>query len=56
MGVFVPILRENQEMMYQFDHDYRFDSSKIESVFGLQATVYRQGISTSLQGMARDHA
>ena len=48
MGVFMPVLRENDEMMYQFEYDYRFDSSKIESALGLQATPYRQGISRSL--------
>lgn len=49
MGIFMPVLRENEEMMYQFEHDYRFDSSKIESAFGLQATPYRQGITASSQ-------
>lgn len=48
MGIFMPVLRENDEMMYQFEYDYRFDSSKIESAFGLQATPYSQGISKSL--------
>ena len=48
MGLFMPVLRENDEMMYQFEYDYRFDSSKIESALGLQATPYRQGISESL--------
>lgn len=49
MGVFVPVLRENNEMMYQFEHDYRFDSSKIESALGLLPTPYRQGIGESLR-------
>ena len=48
MGIFMPVLRENDEMMYQFEYDYRFDSSKIESVFGLRATPYGQGILESL--------
>jgi len=48
MGIFMPVLRENEEMMYQFEYDYRFDSSKIENTFGLQATPYIQGISQSL--------
>ena len=45
MGWFVPVLRENEEMMYQFEHDYRFDSRKIERAFGLAATPYREGIA-----------
>lgn len=56
MGIFVPVLRENEEMMYQFEYDYRFDSSKIESVFGLQATPYRQGISESLRSVTQSRA
>ncbi|MEQ1882901.1 MAG: NAD-dependent epimerase/dehydratase family protein [Burkholderiales bacterium] len=49
MGLFIPVLRENEEMMYQFEYDYRFDSSKIESAFGLQPTPYSQGIGVSLR-------
>jgi nucleoside-diphosphate-sugar epimerase len=49
MGIFTPVLRENDEMMYQFEYDYRFNSSKIEAAFGIQATPYRQGISACLQ-------
>lgn len=56
MGIFAPVLRENEEMMYQFEYDYRFDSSKIESAFGLQATPYSQGISESLRSMTLDRA
>lgn len=48
MGLAIPVLRENEEMLYQFEHDYRFDSSKIESAFGLTATPYRQGIRETL--------
>mgnify|MGYP001756836423 FL=1 len=48
MGWFVPVLRENAEMMYQFEHDYRFDSGKIARVFGLQPTAYRDGLARTL--------
>jgi nucleoside-diphosphate-sugar epimerase len=47
MGLFVPVLRENMEMLYQFEHDYRFDSGKIERAFGLAATRYRDGIAAA---------
>jgi nucleoside-diphosphate-sugar epimerase len=50
MGLFVPVLRENMEMLYQFEHDYRFDSSKVEQAFGLTPTAYRDGIAATLQG------
>lgn len=48
MGWFVPVLRENEEMMYQFEQDYRFDSRKIERAFGLRATTYREGMRRTL--------
>ena len=48
MGLFIPVLRENEEMMYQFEYDYRFDSSKIEAAYGLEPTPYRAGIAGSL--------
>ena len=49
MGIFVPVLRENQEMMYQFEHDYRFDSTHTERTFGLAATKYADGIAATLR-------
>jgi nucleoside-diphosphate-sugar epimerase len=49
MGLFMPALRENEEMMYQYESDYRFDSSKIEAAFGLQPTPYVRGIELSLK-------
>ena len=54
MGVFIPMMRENQEMMYQLLHDYQFDSSKIAAAFGLQATPYREGIRRTLAQAAQD--
>jgi nucleoside-diphosphate-sugar epimerase len=49
LGVFVPILRENREMLYQFEDDYRFGSGKLERAFGLTATAYREGIAVTLR-------
>jgi len=48
MGLFNPLMRENDEMMYQFEYDYRFDSSKVRAAFGLEATPYRDGIAATL--------
>lgn len=45
MGWFAPVLRENNEMLYQLEHPYRFDSSKAEQALGWQATPYREGLS-----------
>jgi nucleoside-diphosphate-sugar epimerase len=49
MGLFVPVLRENMEMMYQFEHDYSFDSSKAEKALGATATGYREGIASTFK-------
>lgn len=49
MEMVVPVLRENREMMYQFEEDYRFDSSKLARAHGLQATEYRAGIRAALE-------
>ena len=49
LGVFVPVVRENMEMLYQFEHDYRFGSRKVERAFGLTATPYREGIAATLR-------
>jgi nucleoside-diphosphate-sugar epimerase len=48
MGIFVPVVRESMEMLYQFEYDYRFDSSKAERALGLAATGYREGIAATL--------
>lgn len=45
MGWFVPVLRENDEMMYQYQHGYRFHSGKIERAFGLRPTPYDEGLA-----------
>ncbi len=44
MGVFVPIMKEVKEMMYQYDRDYVFDSSKFEKRFNFKPTPYKEGI------------
>ena len=48
MGIFVPVVRESIEMLYQFEDDYYFDSSKAERAFGLTATTYREGLAATL--------
>jgi nucleoside-diphosphate-sugar epimerase len=44
LGLFIPFMREMPEMMYQYDRDYLFDSSKFEERFGWKATPYLEGI------------
>lgn len=49
MGLFMPIMREMVEMMYQYDRDYVFDSSKFEKRFDFKPTSYEEGIKTVVQ-------
>ncbi len=49
IGLFVPVLREFVEMMYQFEQDYIFDSSKFEKSFNVHATSYKEGIAATLK-------
>lgn len=48
-GVFVPFLRELQEMLYQNDRDYFFNSQKFTNQFPFQVTPYRQGVKETVQ-------
>lgn len=44
MGLFMPIMKESVEMLYQYDRDYVFDSSKFEKEFNFKPTSYEKGI------------
>lgn len=48
-GLFVPVLREFVEMMYQYENDYFFDSTKFEKAFTISATTFREGIAKTLK-------
>ncbi len=49
LGVFIPFLREMPEMMYQYDRDYFFDSSRFQQRFGFQPTPYRDGVRATVR-------
>lgn len=44
LGLFMPIMREMPEMMYQYDRDYFFDSSKFSRRFDFKPTTYHDGV------------
>jgi nucleoside-diphosphate-sugar epimerase len=44
LGIFIPIMREMPEMMYQFDRDYVFESSKFMKKFPFQITSPEDGV------------
>ncbi len=44
LGLFIPIMREMVEMVYQNEEVYWFDSSKFEQKYGFQPISYEEGI------------
>lgn len=44
MGIFIPVLREMPEMIYQYDRDYVFNSDKFEKAFNFKPTSYEDGL------------
>lgn len=53
LGIFVPIMKEFPEMIYQNESDYIFDSSKFEKRFGITATSSREGIKEMVASMTK---
>lgn len=56
MGLVVPELKEFPEMMYQYEDDYVFDSSKFEQKFGMQATPSQEGIRIMIDYLKNQEA
>jgi nucleoside-diphosphate-sugar epimerase len=45
LGLIIPIMREFPEMLYQYEQDYIFDSTKFEKRFGFGATPPEKGVA-----------
>ena len=41
-------MREMPEMMYQYDRDYFFDSSKFDKRFNFKTTTYQEGVKQTV--------
>jgi len=44
LGLFIPVMKEFVEMLYQYDRSYVFDSSKFETVFKMRPTPVKEAI------------
>jgi nucleoside-diphosphate-sugar epimerase len=53
LGIFIPVMREFPEMVYQYDRDYIFDSSKFEKRFGIVATKPEDGIKRLVESLKK---
>ncbi len=49
MGLFMPVMGELVEMVYQYERDYVFDSQKFETRFKVAPTPVDEGIKTIVQ-------
>jgi len=54
LGLFIPVMREFPEMMYQYDQDYIFDSSKFEKRFGATATLPADGVRKMMESLKNE--
>lgn len=51
VGLFVKEIKENNEMLYQNNSDYLFDSTKFEKAFNYQPISYEEGINSTAASM-----
>jgi nucleoside-diphosphate-sugar epimerase len=49
LGLFMPAMKEFPEMLYQYEQDYIFDSSKFEKQFGITPTSPQEGIKKMME-------
>jgi hypothetical protein len=45
------IIKESMEMLYQYDSDYLFDSSKFDKAFSFRTTTYEEGIKAAVEAL-----
>lgn len=51
LGLFNKVIKENNEMLYQNDSDYLFDSAKFEKAFNYKPISYEEGIINTAKSM-----
>ncbi|MCB0743797.1 MAG: NAD-dependent epimerase/dehydratase family protein [Ignavibacteriae bacterium] len=49
LGLFIPIMKEMPEMMYQYNRDYFFDSSKFDERFNFKTTSYKEDVKLTIE-------
>jgi len=49
IGLFIPLMKEMGEMLYQNEFPYEFDSSKFEKAFQFKPTSYEEGIQVTAE-------
>lgn len=49
LGLFMPVMKETKEMLYQYEGDYIFRSDKFEKRFGVKPTSYEEGVRETVR-------
>lgn len=47
---FIPDVKESEELLYQFERDYVFNSSKFQNAFGIKPTPIQKGLEEMIMG------
>lgn len=53
LGIFIPVLKEMKEMLYQYDRDYYFDSTKFNETFFYKPVSYEEGVKQTTEAAKR---
>lgn len=53
VGLFIGVVRENIEILYQFEYEYLFDSSKFDKAFDFKTTKYADGIIETARSIVK---
>jgi len=53
LGIFVPVLREMPEMIYQFENQFYFDSSKFISRFNFEPTKNKEAVRLTIEKLRK---
>jgi nucleoside-diphosphate-sugar epimerase len=56
LGLFIPVMKEFPEMIYQYEQDYFFNSRKFEKQFGFEATAPKDGIKNLIENIKKQNA
>ena len=51
LGLFNKVIKENNEMLYQINSDYLFDSTKFEKAFNYKTISYEEGIINTAKSL-----
>ena len=51
LGLFIPVLKELKEMLYQYDRDYLFDSSKFEERFSYKPVSPEEAVKQTVAAL-----